>query len=225
MDKEPAKLPPSLSKKANEGFDEWMDSVSKKIRKPGLPEKGTSDGFDDTLEARLNDMVEENFNNYDHFKKGFLDMDDFGLMLKKNTGKFFSQKEVKDLLLVADKNQDKVIDRKELKSFFHKLITEVSKLKHWWTLIVWSIIRIYILMMSRICNEKTSNLKQIEIVNNKLTYFWQYVITCIINCWKVTQNVGFYYTFALESNHLNGCLLSHLQPWQQILPSIRNYNN
>ena len=73
-------------------------------------------------------MVEENFKNFDNFKKGFLDMDDFGMMLKKNTGKFFSQKQVKDLLIIADKNHDKVIDKKELKSFFKMLITEVNKL-------------------------------------------------------------------------------------------------
>jgi Ca2+-binding EF-hand superfamily protein len=73
-------------------------------------------------------MVEENFKNFDNFKKGFLDMDDFGCMLKKNTGKFFSEKEVKDLLIIADKNHDKTIDKKELKAFFKTLINEFNHL-------------------------------------------------------------------------------------------------
>lgn len=51
-------------------------------------------------------------------------MDDFGTLLKKNTGKFFSEKEVKDLLVVADKNKDKVIDRRELSAFYKMLMRE-----------------------------------------------------------------------------------------------------
>ena len=56
-------------------------------------------------------MINQLFLENDAFNKGFLDLDDFRGLLVKNTGKKFSEKEVKDLLKVADRNFDKVVDK------------------------------------------------------------------------------------------------------------------
>lgn len=110
-----------------------MQRIDTTIKKPGLYAPTAKGGFTDSLEARLADVVNQNFEEFDNFKKGFLDMDDFGTLLKKNTGRFFSEKEVKDLLTIADKNKDKVIDKNELSAFYKMLMKECKILNDKWS--------------------------------------------------------------------------------------------
>ena len=76
----------------------------------------------DVLQQMLIKHVREVFKKYDNYAKGFLDEEEFEKLLSENTGNNFSPKEVKDLLVLIDKNKNKLVEEEELLELYEMLM-------------------------------------------------------------------------------------------------------
>ena len=54
------------------------------------------------------------FAKYDKEKKGYLDLSEFGTLLRSEAGDEFTEKEVVDIMLVIDSNRNRKVEQDEL---------------------------------------------------------------------------------------------------------------